>query len=176
MGLDWKVDEGLLARAGYEKTVACDFDQRLPLEDESADIVVSLHVFEHVPRPGFTLGEIRRILRPGGILLAGSPSAPDWVAPIVERRFTREMKDALRRWGGTHSQPVAAALAPADGCRGNPSRIPDGLAPDAAEREPSGKLSTMDPVQPAMGSPFSFAGQRSLSSGPEVICGAEGRN
>ncbi|MEK6660519.1 MAG: methyltransferase domain-containing protein [candidate division NC10 bacterium] len=69
------------------------------LEDESADIVVSLYVFEHVPRPGFTLGEIRRILRPGGALLAGSPSAPAWVEPIVERRFAREMKDGMRRRG-----------------------------------------------------------------------------
>lgn len=41
--------------------------------DASFDVVVMLHVIEHVPDPRATLAEINRVLRPGGHLLLETP-------------------------------------------------------------------------------------------------------
>jgi ubiquinone/menaquinone biosynthesis C-methylase UbiE len=41
---------------------------KLPFEDDSFDAVLSLGVLEHVARPGDSLDELRRVLRPGGTL------------------------------------------------------------------------------------------------------------
>jgi SAM-dependent methyltransferase len=38
----------------------------IPFDDESVDIVYSNQVFEHVRHPEILLGEVRRVLRPGG--------------------------------------------------------------------------------------------------------------
>jgi ubiquinone/menaquinone biosynthesis C-methylase UbiE len=47
--------------------------RRLPLEDESATLVVSNYAFHHLDDPGkeLALAEARRILRPGGRLVIG---------------------------------------------------------------------------------------------------------
>ncbi len=46
-------------------------DARLP--SDSVDVVVMLHVIEHVPDPVGTLREINRVLRPGGHLVLETP-------------------------------------------------------------------------------------------------------
>lgn len=51
----------------------------LPLEDAAFDLVVCSHVLEHVPDDRFLLGEISRLLAPGGRALLN--------VPINEERF-----------------------------------------------------------------------------------------
>jgi len=102
IGLDRNVTNPLLIKADYQETYACDFDKRLPLADGTADIVVCLHVFEHLPRPEFTMSEIKRILRPGGILLTGSPIKPKFAAQIREAQFKRKIAHGHRRYGKHH--------------------------------------------------------------------------
>ena len=46
-------------------------DAKLP--DASADVVILLHVIEHVPDPVGTLSEINRILKPGGHVVIETP-------------------------------------------------------------------------------------------------------
>lgn len=41
--------------------------------DENFDVVVMYHVIEHISDPVATIIEVRRILKPGGILLLGTP-------------------------------------------------------------------------------------------------------
>jgi SAM-dependent methyltransferase len=98
-GIDWRVDEPELLDLGYEKVYQYDFDRPLPLEDESFDVVVFLHVIEHLPRPAFTLAELARILRPGGIILAGSPIAPVLVARIRQWQHVRDFQKGVRKPG-----------------------------------------------------------------------------
>ncbi len=45
---------------------------RLPLDDQVADIVICYDVFEHVARPDAILRECYRVLRPGGQMLIGT--------------------------------------------------------------------------------------------------------
>jgi len=102
IGLDRNVTNPLLIKADYQETYACGFDKRLLLADGTADIIVCLHVFEHLPRPEFTMSDIKRILRPGGILLTGSPIKPKFAAQIREAQFRRKIAQGCRKYGKHH--------------------------------------------------------------------------
>jgi SAM-dependent methyltransferase len=104
IGLDFNEkakDEGLAA--GLTNFIVADFDAPLPLADGIADVVVFSHVVEHLPRPDFTISEIARVLRPGGLLVAGSPVLPWPLSLICDRmRKNRLSSGAIRR--GDHIQ------------------------------------------------------------------------
>lgn len=59
-------------------------DARLP--DDSVDVVVMLHVIEHVPDPVATLREIHRILKPGGHLVVETPRYDTLMFRLLGRR------------------------------------------------------------------------------------------
>lgn len=99
IGLDMKLDRALVAEAVYDELYAGDFNQPLPVADAAADVVVFHHILEHLPRPEFTLWELARILRPGGVLLAGSPVAPRWIAQGREWVFRRQIRQGKRQPG-----------------------------------------------------------------------------
>jgi SAM-dependent methyltransferase len=48
---------------------------RCPLPDASVDAVVLLNVLEHIERDDLAIAQIRRILRPGGVMIAEVPAA-----------------------------------------------------------------------------------------------------
>jgi SAM-dependent methyltransferase len=54
----------------------CDIEtQPLPLESKSVDVVLFNELFEHLRiNPIFTMSEIHRVLRPGGMLLMSTPN------------------------------------------------------------------------------------------------------
>jgi SAM-dependent methyltransferase len=49
--------------------------ERIPFPDEEFDIVYMMQVIEHVARPHEFLSEVRRILRPGGLVYLAMPNA-----------------------------------------------------------------------------------------------------
>ncbi len=59
--------------------IRADLTGRLPLADNSADLVYSSHFFEHIPtdRTAGFLAECHRILRPGGVLRLVMPDFDD---------------------------------------------------------------------------------------------------
>lgn len=99
IGLDIDTNREGIGLANYDELIRCDFDEGLPLPAESVDIAICSHVLEHLPRPDFTLGEIARILRPGGMLLVGVPIVPKFIASIRERQFAKELKTGKRKIG-----------------------------------------------------------------------------
>jgi ubiquinone/menaquinone biosynthesis C-methylase UbiE len=81
--------------------VGCDIDgdadiritpgRPVPLPDQSADLVVSFQVLEHVADLDWYLGECRRLLKPGGWLLLSTHGV--WLYhphPTDFRRWTRD--------------------------------------------------------------------------------------
>lgn len=96
IGLDIDINRPDIELAKYDERFQADFDEGLPLPDATADIAICSHVLEHLPRPDFTMREIFRILKPGGLLLVGVPTAPRFVARLRERQFSRQLADGSR--------------------------------------------------------------------------------
>lgn len=96
LGLDIITDRKGLDTANYDELHRCDFDDPLSLPDAEVDIVICSHVLEHLPRPEFTMGELARILRPGGMLLLGVPTAPKFIAQLREKQFAKQLESGKR--------------------------------------------------------------------------------
>jgi len=61
----------------------------LPFESNTFDVVYSSHVLEHVVSEEKALTEMKRVLKPGGVLIIGMPtSTMSWVALISAWVFT----------------------------------------------------------------------------------------
>ena len=67
----------LATAAGFDARVIDDASA-LPFPDASFDVVVCVEVFEHLFRPERAAAEIRRVLKPGGRLVASSPNVAYW--------------------------------------------------------------------------------------------------
>ena len=65
-----------LAAAGLAESVACveGGAERMPFPDRAFRAALLLDVIEHLRNPVRALGEIRRVLAPGGVLLVATPS------------------------------------------------------------------------------------------------------
>lgn len=99
IGLDLITTRKGLDQAGYDEVLQCDFDEGLPLENNAAEIVICSHVLEHLPRPEFTMGELARILKPGGMLLVGVPIAPKFIAHFREKQMQKQLRTGKRKMG-----------------------------------------------------------------------------
>lgn len=99
VGVDLAPSALLHARArGVRKLVAAEAGA-LPFATASFGTVLALHVLEHHPRPEEMLSEMRRVLRPGGLLIATVPAYPAlWsFADHVLGRYRRYTKPGLER-------------------------------------------------------------------------------
>ena len=95
----------------------------LPYADESFDAVISSSVLHYVPEPEAALGEVRRVLRPGGRLVL-----TDWSRDYLAMKIL----DAWLRWRDpahvrTHSRASVVAMLEEVGLR--PLSVDEGRAP-----------------------------------------------
>lgn len=69
----------------------------LPFDDESFDCVVSFQVIEHIKRDRAFVGEVRRVLKPGGKFIVSTPNRPMSLTrnPWHVREYTAEEFSAL---------------------------------------------------------------------------------
>jgi SAM-dependent methyltransferase len=124
------VDLGAGGRRISTDTVALDFVagpdtdvvgdvQRLPFQDGSVDLVFATGLFEHVEDERAVIAEIRRVLKPGGLVHVEIPFLEAYHEdPIDVRRLTADGLDrAMRRAGfrtlrrGGHIGPTVALVS-----------------------------------------------------------------
>jgi ubiquinone/menaquinone biosynthesis C-methylase UbiE len=75
-----------------------DVSAGLPFPDASFDYVFCIEVLEHVPNPYDTLGEIRRVLKPDGVLVLSVPN-PYHVKEILWNLFRiRDRQGHIYSW------------------------------------------------------------------------------
>ena len=70
---------------------------RLPLQDQSVDLLLSDYTFEHIPDAGVFAGEITRVLKPGGWVCARTPHLISAVA-LAASLAPNRMHPALLRF------------------------------------------------------------------------------
>ena len=99
IGLDIDIERPGVELAKYDERIQADFDEGLPVPDATADIAICSHVLEHLPRPDFTMREMNRLLKPGGLLLVGVPTAPKFVAKLREKQFQKQLTNGSRVLG-----------------------------------------------------------------------------
>lgn len=56
----------------------------LPFADMAADCVICSEVIEHIPMDAEVFMELNRVLRPGGLLILGTPDYGTWTWPAIE--------------------------------------------------------------------------------------------
>lgn len=82
-GLDITIDYKLFIHKPFINGSA----DSLPFADSTFDVVISHWVLEHIPAPHLMLNEIRRILKPGGmIFLIAAYSVDTWVSQGIHKR------------------------------------------------------------------------------------------
>ncbi|MBO0727852.1 MAG: class I SAM-dependent methyltransferase [Acidimicrobiaceae bacterium] len=107
---------------GLVDYLASDYDERahranlhidlqtIDLPAEDLDVILTAHVLEHVPDTDRALGEIHRVLKPGGVALIAvpvpqavtiSPTQPEYHGDetLVYWRFGLDLTDRLRDHG-----------------------------------------------------------------------------
>ncbi|MHC9538806.1 MAG: class I SAM-dependent methyltransferase [Vulcanimicrobiota bacterium] len=57
-------------------------NEKMPVEDDFSDVVTAIALLEHLTEPGVFIGEIYRILKPGGLCVMTTPSPAG--RPILE--------------------------------------------------------------------------------------------
>lgn len=104
------------------RAAACRGDAvHLPFPDDTFDRIIAAEVLEHVPDDRGALGELRRVLKPGGVIAVTVPAwlaeqvcwklSDEYHAPFVEgghvriyseRELRRNLRDAGLDPGGSH--------------------------------------------------------------------------
>ena len=86
-----------------------DLNQRLPVEDAAADVVVAIETIEHLENPRALFRELVRALRPGGLLLV---TTPNQLSLLSKLSFL--VKDRHGAFQSVHYPAHITALLPSD--------------------------------------------------------------
>jgi SAM-dependent methyltransferase len=107
-GIDVSAEAVAAARERGLEALQVRPEEPLPFDDASFDGVVLKDVLEHVGDPVALVGEVRRVLRPGGRAFASSPDAQRWVWDDYTHRrpFTRKSFRMLFADGGFEVERV----------------------------------------------------------------------
>ena len=86
-----------------------DLNQRLPVEDAAADVVVAIETIEHLENPRALFRELVRTVRPGGLLLV---TTPNQLSLLSKLSFL--VKDRHGAFQAVHYPAHITALLPSD--------------------------------------------------------------
>jgi len=107
VGVD--VDPAVLTNPLMDRTAVIGPDGRIPLPDQSVDVIVSWAVFEHLPDPAASARELDRVLKPGGWICAWTPNRWGYVgigARLVPNALHAKVLKRLNAAGGREDHDV----------------------------------------------------------------------
>jgi SAM-dependent methyltransferase len=93
--------DAIKARFPQVNTVVGDCQEHLPFEDSYFDRVLAVHVLEHLPNLPAAIAELRRVLKPSGVLAVVMPCDPGLLYEIArkisaERIFRQRYKQSYQ--------------------------------------------------------------------------------
>lgn len=67
----------------FDGCLRVDANQRLPFDDAQFDLIWCSEVIEHLRDPAFALSELRRVTKPGGLLVLTTPNSYAWLFRFI---------------------------------------------------------------------------------------------
>lgn len=89
------VDEAVLQNRSSDRNLI--MDDKVPLPDQSVDIIIADYVLEHVQEPSQFSAEVRRLLKPGGLFCARTPHKYCYVALAARVVSNKRHVNALKK-------------------------------------------------------------------------------
>lgn len=94
--VDAVIRKDTLERVGYRNFYEVDLESpEFAMRDQQYDAMILLHVLEHLFKPEALITKIVGHLKPGGMLIGGFPSTPDWMVKSREEKI----RPKARRFG-----------------------------------------------------------------------------
>src|SRR3989338_4565517 len=87
------------ARQRGFKTVQADVQEKYPVPENSFDAVICFETIEHIEKPVGMLRQIKRCLKPGGVLVLGVPNLPADGVHHKKRWYLGDALEALQGAG-----------------------------------------------------------------------------
>ncbi len=84
IGVDCNVRPAELQDLRYTSLVTADIETSDAWLDGASDVTILLHVLEHLREPEKIVAQIARKMKPGSVLVGGSPSFPHVLVPMRE--------------------------------------------------------------------------------------------
>ncbi|MEZ6116814.1 MAG: class I SAM-dependent methyltransferase [Pirellulaceae bacterium] len=120
------VDPDCLQNTQVHEAKLIDETGRIPFSDGTFDLIFSSSVLEHVEKPRDVFAELARVLKPGGLLLARTPSrfhyamlganlAPTWFHEWYNKMRGREVCDTFPTYYRCNSKAQVNAAAEGTG-------------------------------------------------------------
>jgi len=112
--VDVEIREAQLREAGYSDFQNVNLDEPDLKLAQAYDIAICLHVFEHLFDPEAAVRKLVANLAPGGVLIGGFPSVPDFCVAPRERAIRK----TARKFGhvSVFSPPRVRRMCRAAGC------------------------------------------------------------
>jgi O-antigen biosynthesis protein len=125
--------------------------QSLPFDDASFDVISSFETIEHIEDPGRTLDELRRVLRPDGLLAVSSPNRgiynagnPFHVAELTPKELREALESRFRHVAMFSQQAwLTSALVSSENMHESPDEPLDAQLGRVAALEPGREYYTV---------------------------------
>lgn len=79
-----------LEAIGYDDCIEVNIEQSTPPLPRQYDVLILLHILEHLHLPELAMDKLLRFVKPGGLVIGGGPTIPDFLRPLRERQLRKE--------------------------------------------------------------------------------------